>query len=140
MAIGVGEPGLVKALGGELRSTEAGVADDCDNRGVGSAPPGGGEGARECDLGGVAAMIGVALTEGTTGALLVCAMGTAAAAGLDGILDTLAASFACLIRTSGCPDDGPDENRFLSVPKKPSLDFLSFSVGAGVDVWAVVAR
>lgn len=126
-----------------------GVADACESIGTESAPPGGGEGAKECDLGGVAAITGsaavggVALTEEFVAvlaegadALVACAMGdtAAAAVGLGGILPRLAVSLACLILTSGPPEDGPDENRFFNVPKNPRRDFLSFSVGVGVAV------
>ena len=123
-------------VGGAVRPAETGVVvDDWDIMGIESAPPGGGEGANECDLGGVAAMMGVAATEGGAGGLLLAAaIGRVAVApaGGFGMLETLAASLACRIRTSGCPDDGPDENRFLSVPKNPNRDFRSFSVGVGV--------
>lgn len=36
------------------------------------------------------------------------------------------------MRTSGWDDDGPDENRFLSVPKRLIRDVFSLSAGAGV--------
>lgn len=47
-----------------------------------------------------------------------------------GMLPTLAASLACLILTSGCVDDGPDENRFFRVPKRDIRDFCCFNTGA----------
>jgi hypothetical protein len=47
--------------------------------------------------------------------------------GGGGILPTLAASDSCLLLTSASEVDGPEENLFLSVPRKPSFEggFLS---------------
>ena len=47
--------------------------------------------------------------------------------GGGGILPILAASDSCLLLTSASEVDGPDENLFLSVPRKPSFEvgFLS---------------